>query len=53
MKKVLFEAVIESNDQIVRDCLGKNVNPNVLNDEGESPLHIAAQKGDMAVGQLG
>lgn len=51
MEKVLLDAVIQSNVDLVAECLAKNIDPNIHYEDGEAPLHIAVQKGDSALCQ--
>lgn len=49
MKKIFFGAVIQSDAQLVRECIEKNIDPNMLNNDREAALHTAARKGDIAM----
>lgn len=47
MAQVFFDAIVQSDVERLKECLLKDIDPNIVNEEGETGLHIAAQKGDM------
>lgn len=51
MQKLFMRAVIQSDSELMKECLEKKIDPNFTNEDGESPLHIVATKGDMLLCQ--
>lgn len=49
MKKLFFQSVEQSIVSQLNECLVKKQDPNILNKHGEGALHIAAEKGDIAI----